>query len=188
MPQDVDEIRVGANGAVRAAPLGTAIPATPIASPAAGWVDLGLVSEDGVSFKDARTLKEISVWQMFYTARRIITGRDLTVKFVLRQWNRDTVPLAFGGGSVTTTAGPPAHYTYEPPDPEVIDERMLMVDWLDGDHDYRLILRRGMVTEDVETKLVRTDPADLPITFGVNGVAGVKPWSLLTNDPAFAAA
>lgn len=188
MPKEVDEIVVGANGSVRVAPLGSPLPVGVEAAYAAAWTDLGYTSEDGVTARDEKTLAEIPVWQLFYPARRVVTARNFVVSFALRQWSGETVALAFGGGAVVTTAGPPEFFTYEPPEPEDIDERMLSIEWLDGLKIYRLHLNRGIVTENVETKLTKASAADLPITFGIIGEEGVKPWSLVTNDPAFAAA
>lgn len=190
MSKDVDEIVVGANGTVWVAPVGTAAPATSAEAPGAGWVDLGYTSEDGATFTDAKTLQTIPVWQLFHPARRIVTERDTNLGFVLRQWSKDTVPFAFGGGAITEPddVGNPGEYRYTPPAPELIDERALLLDWVDGTKNYRLVIPRGMVTDNVETNLVRTGAADLPITFGVNGSDGVDPFYLLTNDPALAPA
>lgn len=181
-----DQIVVGANGTVRVAPTGTPEPADINAAFDGAWVDLGFTSEDGVTATDAKTLETIPVWQMFYPGRRIITERDFTLAFALRQFAGAQVEFAFGGGEVS--ADGPGAFRYTPPAPEVIDERMLAVEWLDDDKTYRLILPKGMVTENVETKIVRTAASDLPITFGVIGEDGVDPWYLLTDDPAFAEA
>ena len=110
------------------------------------------------------------------------------MSFVLREWSRRTVQLAFGGGTVTTTAGPPAHYRYDPPAPEELDQRAVGIEWKDGTLTYRLIMVKAIVTEAVETNVVRTAAADLPITLGMIGSSGVAPWYIRTNDPAFAAA
>lgn len=184
--KDTDEIVVGANGTVRVAPVGTAVPADQDAAPAGAWVDLGYLNEDGVTFRDAKTLETISVWQLFHPARRIVTGRETAVDFVLRQWGADQVPFAFGGGVVSEPVPASGNFKFTPPAPETIDERALMVDWHDGTKDYRLVIARGMVTDAVETNLVRSSAADLPISFGVNGSDAGDPWFLLTNDPAFA--
>lgn len=184
MAQDVDEILVGANGTIRVAPVGTAAPADETAAPAAGWVDLGFTDDNGVTFQDSKTLQAIAVWQLFYAARRIVTARDFTVSFALRQWDKLTVPLAFGGGAVTLVAAD--HYKYTPPSPADVDERALMVDWADGTKAYRLMVPRGLVTDNVQTQLHRPSAADLPITFSVIGSDSSDPWYLLTNDPSFA--
>lgn len=183
MAKDTDEIVVGANGTIWVAPVGTTAPADEVAAPAAGWIDLGYASEDGVTFNDSRTLDAISVWQLFYAARRIVTEVETTISFVLRQWNKNTVPLAFGGGTVSTpTAG---HHKFVPPAAGTIDERALMVDWVDGAKHYRLVVPKGVATEAVETNLTKSGAADLPIGFAVLGTDGVDPWYLLTDDPAF---
>lgn len=183
MAKDVDQILIGANGAMWIAPVGTVAPADETEAPGAGWVDIGHSSEDGVSFKIDKNIEVVDVWALFEHARRFVTSRDITASSVLRQWNKDTVVLAFGGGDVTTvTAG---HFKYTPPPPEDLDERASLIDWADGTRNYRLVIPRVMVTEGLETKIARTDPADLPVTLGVLGTDGVDPFYLLTNDPAF---
>jgi hypothetical protein len=185
MAQDTDEIVIGADGNVMVADVGTAAPTTPTGAYGAGWEDLGLASEDGVTITDSKTMFEVPVWQLFYPGRRGIEGRDFQASFVLRQWNPATFEFAFGGATVTALTGG-AGSKLSPPSPEVVDERALGIDWRDGDKDYRLILPKGMVSEDVETQLARGTAADLPITFGIIGQAGVDPWTGYTNDPAFA--
>lgn len=187
MPQDADSITVAGNGTASVAPVGTALPVDVATALPAGWVDLGYINEDGATFNDAKTTEEIAVWQSFYAPRRVVTERSATVAFTLRQWDRTTVPLAFGGGTITTIAGPPVVYRYDPPDPEVIDERAAVLEWRDGTSVFRIVLPRVMVSEGVETQMVRTAASDLPITLAILGTDGVKPWSLLTSDPAFAA-
>lgn len=188
MAKSTSQITIGANGSVFVAPVGTAAPADIETAWAGTWVDLGYASEDGVTFRDSKTTEKVNVWQMLNAARYNVTDADTNASFTLRQWSRDTVTLAFGGGTITTTAGPPAHYLYTPPDPSVIDERAIGIEWIDGVKVYRLVLARVMVTEGVETNINRAGPSDLPITVGVMGVDGAAGWSLRTNDAAFAAA
>jgi hypothetical protein len=186
MAKSTTQITVGANGTVYVAPVGTTAP-TDIASAWSGtWVDLGYTSEDGVTFRDSRTTERINVWQMFNAGRYIITEAETSASFVLRQWSKDTVKLAFGGGTITPTAGPPAHYLYTPPVPGVVDERAIGIEWIDGTKTYRLILPRVMVTEGVETNLTKASASDLPITVMAMGTDGAASWSLRTNDPSFA--
>ena len=186
MPKSTSQIRVGANGTVYVAPVATVAPVDIATAWGVGWIDLGYCDESGVTFRDSKTTEKISVWQMFYAARYLVTEAETTASFVLRQWSKDTVKLAFGGGTITTTTGPPAHYLYTPPDPSVIDERAMGIEWIDGTVTYRLILPRVMVTEGVETNLTRTSASDLPITVGVMGTDGAGGWTFRTNDPAFA--
>lgn len=96
------EIVVAGGGAVVVAPVGTTAPIDPVQPYGAGWVDIGLTTEAGVKFHDAKTVVEIKSWQNFYASRRIITARDATATFALQQWDKTTVPLAFGGGTLST--------------------------------------------------------------------------------------
>lgn len=186
MAQDADEIVIASTGKVMTAPLGTVAPVTSVDAWPAEWLDAGMINEDGVTFRDSKTTEKIPIWQSLYPARRVITERDTQLEFVLRQWSKITVPLAFGGGEVTEPT--PGNYRFEGPDAGDIDERQLGIEWVDGDKHYRLIVAKGMVEEAVESQLTRTSAADLPITFGATPDAGQKPFYLLTDDPAFEAA
>jgi len=179
----VEEIAVGADGAVWVGALGLTLPTDPTSTPAAGFVNLGLANDKGVTVTDTKTMTKIAAWQLFYSARQIVTDRDLTAAFDLMQWDRNTVSLAFGGGTWATVAGVS---TYTPPSPSNADERTMIVDWADGTRHYRLIILRGLVTSPVATNLVRSAAAVLPITFSILGVDGSAPWLLITDDPAFA--
>lgn len=185
MTKTPDEIVVGANGSIYVAPVGSTKPAT-INVPLGGeFVELGYATEDGVTWTDGKTLESIRAWQSFYDLRRIVSAKEGMIAFALMQWNGVTVPLAFGGGEITESAPGSGLFEYVPPDPSVIDERMLVVEWADGDKDYRLGFSKGIVSENVETNVVRTAEARLPITFALLGEEGVDPFFLQTNDPAF---
>jgi len=183
MAKDPSEIVIGANGSIYTAPLGSPIPANITAPLGGAWVELGYASEDGVTWVDGKSLQSIRAWQSFYDLRRIVTSKEGSLAFSLMQWNGNTVRLAFGGGEVTEPA--PNAYRYTPPDPQDIDERMLAVEWEDGDHDFRLVFPKGMVSDNVEVNIVRTAAGLLPITFALLGSAELEPFILDTNHPAF---
>lgn len=181
--KDVDDILIGSNGSIYVAPVGTAAPADEVEALNAAFVDLGYASEDGVKLTDSKDMLIYKVWQLRYAAKRKITGRDFAAAFKLSQWNKDTVPLAFGGGTVTApTAG---HFKFVPPSFEDIDERAMVIEWFADDSTFRLIIPRGMVTENVETEVDAGAVSELPITFSVLGTDGVDPWYLLTDHPSF---
>lgn len=184
MAQDATEVVVGANGDVFVAPVGSNLPVD-VDDPldTAFSEALGFTSEDGVTATDGKTTTNIGAWQSFYPLRTIVTERNFSVAFVLRQWNQDTVSLAFGGGTFEATG---SFTKYTPPDPSVIDERVLVVDWADGDDHYRLVVPRCTVSEDVATQVTRTNAADLPITMTVLAPAeGDDPWFMLTDAVRF---
>jgi hypothetical protein len=187
MATDADEIVVGANGSVHVAPVGTAGPADIETALNASFIDLGFVSDDGIEITPGMDSADINAWQSFYPVRRIVTGRTLEIGLTLLQWNEDSIALAFGGGSVSTTAGPPAYYTYTPPSPDEIDYRAMVIEWQDDTKTYRLHIPKVLVTDTSSLSLNRTDPAGLALTFSAQGTDGADVFTLITDDPAFAA-
>lgn len=188
MSKNVEEIIVGANGSIFTAPKGTAIPDSINDPLGPGWVDLGYASEDGVTWVDGKSLQSIRAWQSLYDLRRIVESKEGSLAFQLMQWSADTTKLAFGGGEIEDLSDGPESpaYRYTPPPAEEIDERMMAVEWVDGDFDFRLTFPKGIVAENVETNVVRTAAALLPITFALLGEDGTEPFILDTNHPAYA--
>jgi hypothetical protein len=185
MSNDAAQVVVGANGSVWVAATSGGAP-TDVATPLDGdWTDLGFISEDGATFTEGKDITDIGAWQSFYPIRRIITGRSIQLSFALRQWNKDTIEFALGGAVEENTG----EFKYTPPSPEEFEERAVILEWADGTKAYRLYMPRGIVSESVETSLVRTAAADLPVTFAATDPgAGVDAYTLFTDDPAFAAA
>lgn len=182
---DATEVVVGANGRVWVASTTSDAPtdvAAAMTTLTGDWTDLGYISEDGATFTEGKEITDINAWQSFYPIRRIITARSVAVSFALRQWSRETIEFALGG----TVAANTTEWKYTPPAPEALDERSITLEWEDGTKSYRLYIPRGIVSENVETQLVRTAAADLAITFAATdpGV-GVDIYTLFTDDPAF---
>lgn len=186
---DADEVVVAAEGTVYVAPVGTAAPADFSAAYSATWVNLGYCTEDGVSFAPNMDLKEVMAWQSTRPVRRAVISRTEEISFGLLQWSATTLPVALGGGSVATSGtGATEKHTYTPPDlGDEPDYRALSIAWTDGDKDYRLFAPKALVTDLAEFSLTRTDESPLPLTFATMAEAGVAPFTIDTNDPAFAA-
>lgn len=183
MASDPDNIVVGGNATVRLAPVGTAVPTDLVTAYAGTWVDVGYLAEDGIGFDPSVDVNQIMAMQDFYPVRTIVTQRGLDITLPFLEWKKGNLEFALGGGATTTTSGV---HKYEPPEPEEVDETALAVEWHDGDKDYRWHFARVMATDLASFSLARTDPATLPITVAVMGSPGVKPFHMLTNDPAFA--
>lgn len=198
MSNDATEIVVGANGRVLVADADTLgsgdFPTDVLVGSGdeldlAVWTEVGFVSENGVTFTDGKTIADIPAWQAFYPVRKIVTEKMTKVEFVMRQWNTDTVRFAFGGGSVSESGGVA---TYIPPAPGDLDNRAMVVEWVDGEATYRLVLPRGIVTGDVAAQVVRTAASDLPVSFEVSpaglpvdGDLSTQPWYILTDAQQF---
>lgn len=184
MPKTTEDIRVGANSNIFVAPTTADLPASISAEMPAGWYNTGYTDENGFKVTDTKEKINIPVAQLFYPGRVLIGSRDFQLEMAMRQFDGATVKLAFGGGEITEDA--PGEFRYTPPAPEFIDERQMAAEFIDGDFNYRFIIPKGLVSNNVTSEFLRTKAADLPIAFSVIGQDGVEPWLLQTDDPSFA--
>ncbi|MFI5557935.1 phage tail tube protein [Amycolatopsis japonica] len=182
------EIRVAGSGRILVAPLGTAAPADTAAAWGADWKDLGYTTTDGVKVAKKDKIDPIDTWQSVSPARFVYSDRDLTFKFQMLQLNEDTIPFFFGGGTVAQV-GTSGVYKYEMAAEPKFDERMLGVEFTDGNEvKYRLVVARGQVTETEEMALVRTAPLKLGVTYTALAVDEKAPLvTFLMKDPAYSA-
>ena len=174
-------VTVAGTGAVWVAPEGTAIPVD-LAAPATPWEDVGFVGEDGVAFAFSRDQEEINAWQSADPVRVLITNEPKTISFELLEFDRESLLLAFRGGSFAGIASP---YTYTPPDPGVSDVRAMLIDGKDGALTFRFAFPRVQLQGDLEFALLRTDAVRLAMEFGV--LASATKWQIVSDLPGFGA-
>lgn len=185
MAGNAAETVIAANGSVWVAAVGTSFPATVTTSPGAGWTDLGYITEGGVKVKPKVEVASFGAWQSAYKIRTVITGRDLTIGFALRQWNETNLVLALGGGAVSGS-GP---YTYTPPQiGAALVERAVLVRWQDGSKNYDLKILKAMPVDLAEFGLMRTGMADLGVTLELHddGDDTTAPYTIVTDDTNWA--
>lgn len=91
------EVQVGtSNGpGIYIAPAGTAPPADTATEWAAPWRILGYLSDDGPTVGSSTDTEDITPWQSVVPIRSVITGRQVTLQFVLWQLNAITLGLYF---------------------------------------------------------------------------------------------
>lgn len=185
---DADELVVPGTGQVYFAPVGTPLPTDdPDAALNSAFIGAGFLTEDGVSTNVAPDITEIRAFQSRQPIRREFNGQNITAAFTMQQWNESNVPLAFGGGAVTSPATGVYRYDF-PDEDQSLDERCIVIDIVDGDVHHRFVFQRGNVTEGVESAFTRSNPALLPVTFGVlEPDGGGAPGWYLTDSPDFAA-
>lgn len=181
MAKDADKIVVAATGSVYAAPIATTPPTDATTGLNAAFIDLGYVSEDGVTVTIGKNVEEIRAWQSAEPIRRIVTARSMKVSFTLMEWKEWTLEVATGGA----TADNSAQWKLTPPDADDLTELAYVVQWLDGANDYRLYIPRALVVEDVEFNLARTTNAGLPVTLEATvDVDTDAPWTLFSDMAA----
>lgn len=185
MAPNSQEITVAANGTIFVANItGTSVTyPTSVRGTLAGtlWSEMGYATEDGVTFTVTPDVTDINAWQSATPVRRMVTARPTTVACSLLQWNEDTFPVVFGGGS---WGGGTAFYP--PADTAALSEFAVVVDSEDGTKQHRWVIESSNVTDAVEVSLVRTGAAVLPVTFNALTRPGQeRAWYFFTNDPAF---
>lgn len=182
---DANEIVVAGTGHLFVAPyddlltLPDDIGTAPGVGLAADFLDVGLTTEDGVVLSLERDAQSVMAWQRKRSVRRYNASQMERFTATLLQWNDENLILAFGGGEVSATDN---GFRYDFPDPEEVDERAVVLDWVDGDRNYRLVIPRAMVIDSTEVTFARTAPSTLPLTIEAVDQA---PY-MLTDDEAFA--
>ncbi|MFF9868493.1 MULTISPECIES: hypothetical protein [unclassified Streptomyces] len=185
------QIRVAGTGRILVAGTGATAPAAPKNTTeewATGWTELGYTSTDGIKFNKKDKIDPVDTWQSVSPARFIYSDRDLTVKFQLLQFNKDTLPFFMGGGAVAAVTGITDTYTYAMGAEPQKDERQLGIEFKDGsDVTYRFIIPRGQVTETEEISLTRTGALKLGVTFtalAAEGSSTLATW--IMKDKSYA--
>ena len=98
------QVRVAGTGRFYKALLGTPLPVDSVAAWNAGFVDLGY-ADDGFEMSQDLKRKEVYGWQTLEILRLITTVLNRKFKFNLKQTNKDTLALAWGGAVITPTSG-----------------------------------------------------------------------------------
>lgn len=183
------EILVASNGSVSVAPYGTVLPAEVDTALNPAFVDLGLLTEAGVTLTATPAVTDIQAWQRLGPVRKIVTGRAFTAAGVLQQWNQESVSLAFGGGRWQMVS--PGSYRYDPPlAGDALAEYSVVIDAQDGDRKQRFAIRRATISDTITVNLVQTAAATLPITFSALEVDDVTlpSWYFASDSLEFSLA
>src|ERR1700754_4314763 len=150
MAPNASEIVVAANGTIFVANIGTGVTyPTTVRGTLVGTVflEMGYVTDDGVTFTATPNVEDIMAWQSATPVRRVVTSRELTVAANLLEWDWDTFPVAFGGG---TWSNDGTTYTFNPPaDEDPLTDFAVIIDAEDGTKKQRWIIERANITEAV---------------------------------------
>lgn len=183
---DPDEIVIGGTGQVYVGAVGATAPTTESSVlSAATWKGLGLHTEDGVSIANAPDITRHMAWQSRRPVRIERQADTFTVSFALLQWDEDSVPVAFGGGSITDLGT--GHYKYSPPsETSSTDERAYVVDVADGSDILRFYVPRGLAVEGVDSQFSRSAMSSLAVTVEALENENGDDWAFFTNLAGFA--
>ena len=164
---------VGAFGATE--PADSAINTTPVAST---WVDVG-GTQDGSTLNITREFLELEVDQIVDMPGRRLTNRDLQITTNMAEPTLINLQTALNGGTITASA---AWQSYDPDNTVAATQPTYKALLLDGYAPQsaaavtmrrRVIARKVLSIDDVETAYKKDEQTLLPVTFGCHYVSSV---------------
>lgn len=164
----------GSGGGARYAPTGTALPTTPSATPNVAFVDVGYISEDGISEAIDDSTTEIKAWQNADVVRRIQTDHSVQYKFAMIETNANVLSAYYGGnytaGVVQIKSG-------------VLPHKAWVLDFADGTNLIRIVIPDGQIVERGETKYANGEVIMYPVTIECYpDASGVKAYKYLSTS------
>jgi len=167
---DPTEVQIGtSNGpGIYIAPEGTAPPAEG-ADWASPWVSLGYLSEDGPTISPSVDSEDITPWQSRTPIRSVVTGRSVTIQFVMWQLNERTLALYFDS-DVPDAVGGSVDFDIRSDAPQHI--YAIGIDSRDGDRVVRVSFRRASLTDAGDMQLQKGAAVPLDVTLSALDDAG----------------
>lgn len=154
MALDADNVRVAVTGGVFTAAVGTTLPTTADATLNVAFVDLGYVSEDGITESQEADVTDIVAWQNGDVVRKVQTSHDLTYELTLIETKDDVLSSFYGplsSGVVEVTG-------------DQLGRKSWVIDVVDGEHDIRVVIPEGQVTERGEVTYANGEAISYPLT------------------------
>jgi hypothetical protein len=148
--------------AVYAAPLGTTLPTSATSVLDNAFVDLGWVSEDGVTNSISRDTTKHRAWggEVVKVTQDNYTE---TVKLTLLESSAEVLAVVYGADNVTEDGD---SITVEH-SRLMLEHQVFVIDFVDGDRAGRIVLRDGQVTELGDVTYVHKDLTRYEITIDV---------------------
>ncbi|WP_328439380.1 hypothetical protein OHA71_23870 [Streptomyces sp. NBC_00444] len=185
MANNSDNVRAALNGSIYMAPKGSTAPTDLDTAWAAAWVDLGFMSDDGVSMEYSTDVEDINAWQSVSPVRRILTSVDMTLGFTAIELKARTITAYFPGSTITNVAG--AIQRLDIPAAPGPQEFAFGLEWIDGTIKNRLVIPRGEITDRGAISLGRSSAVGLEMTVTAYASSAPEIATWLSNDPAWAA-
>jgi hypothetical protein len=155
MAVNAGKIRIAGQGAVWRAPLGTTLPTDSTTALASGFINLGYLDEGFVDINNDVKQKEVTGFQTAEVLRIVNTAVNRKASFTAIETNNETVKMAWGGATITTTTG--GAYSIAIPDSLAVSESIFVIDWQDGTTSNRVVIKRGVLSKLPKIGLKRND-------------------------------
>lgn len=143
------------------APVGTALPATPLDAWPAGWETVGYIHEDGITLSVETDSEELFAWQSKTPLRSVITGKSLSMEFSMLEVTPKATALFFdedvpsgdsSSFSLTVTSGGQAK------------EYAVAIDTRDGDKVLTYVFPRATLSENGDIEIKSAEFQGFPVT------------------------
>ncbi|MEM9609928.1 MAG: hypothetical protein AAGA99_21085 [Actinomycetota bacterium] len=166
------------------APVGTGLPVDIDEALAGAFVNVGFLHEGGATFSDGKAPgSAIYSWQRRAPVRRTVGNAEPYLELQLREWDENTFPIAFGGGSVSATAN---GHIFVPPTTGETVQREIVLAMSDGSRLFRLTAGAAEVHTALQLPLNKMDNAALAVRFEfVTPSDDSAPFDFLTNAAQF---
>lgn len=165
---------------------GTTAPATAVATMPVGWFDVGLFTEDSLSFATDPQFGEVRSAQSNYPTKTFQTSETGTVSCDLQQWNEANLKAAFGGGTVTevvVSSVPTGTFKFVPPSLGGRTEKACIIEFTEDSYNWRIVIPRVLQREGVQVDIQKGGEAKLPLRLSIQGGDSSDPWYILSNAP-----
>jgi hypothetical protein len=186
MALDADNVRVGLNGNVYVAPIGTTAPTDLTTAWGAAWKDLGYLNDDGVEMEYSTDVEDIMAWQSLSPVRRVLTSVDMTLAFTAIELRAATVTLYFPDSTITEVSAGTVYRLDIPAAPGPA-EYAFGFEWVDGTITNRVVIPRGEVTDRESVNHQRGEAVGLGMTVSAYASSAPELATWLSNDPVWAA-
>lgn len=161
------DVRVAVTGGVYGAPAGTTLPTTVGGALAGAFVELGYLSEEGITQAIDESISDIRAWQNGDIVRKVQDSHDVTFALSLLETNAENLATYYGNydAGVVEVRG------------DTGTRQAWVINIVDGDHDLRIVIPDGQVTDRGDIQYVNGNAIMYPLTISAYPDAdGVKAY------------
>ncbi len=178
-----DNAIVGITGAVRLAPFGTTLPTDAVTALAAAYIDLGYISEEGVSLGVDDSVENKFAWQSATLIRSIRSSSVTSLNFAMIEQKGFNLEFWFPGSQVTEdTPGVAYSIDIVPP---VTQKRVVVLDIVDDTKSFRWAFGNAELVSRGEIPISNQDLVMFPVTMNFYPDDNGNLAQAFSNDPAW---
>jgi hypothetical protein len=147
-------VMVGVTGGAYVAPEGTTLPTDATTSLNGAFVEVGYLSEDGISQSISEDITDLVAWQNADVVRKIQTSHDVTYSFTMIETTDVTLETFYGNyaaGAVEITA-------------DQLPRQSWVLSVVDGTDLIRIVIPEGQIIERGDLVFQNGDAVGYPIT------------------------